>query len=142
MYGLRTLGWAYGNSPILHVTRYGYQGRASELVRTFLSEYCLLFEEHSRWLCFFYRKSMFYPPRPRLLMQYHIPSYVRCFVAVQLLVVVRLCFHYNSIRDAAATPRCLLLLLQLYCYTTVAVALVVIVHPVHREKGVNTVCNR
>ena len=28
-------------------------------------------EAYNHWLCFFYPKSMFYPPRPRLLMQYY-----------------------------------------------------------------------
>ena len=57
----------------------------------------------------------------------------RALFFCNLLVVVGLCSYYQSIRDSAATPRQLPMLLQLYCRTIVDA---VVVHHAARSKNI------
>lgn len=71
-------------------------------------------KEHSRWFYFLYLKQIFCQLHTPCIDEVcHIISYVRCFVAVQLLVAAGLCSYYHSTWDAPLL-RYVLLLMQPY----------------------------
>ena len=102
------------------------------VVRTNLFDYFwstlfLLLEEHSRWLCFLYRRAMFYPPRP-LLQISSISHIIRalfccCTTACCRRVLLPLSRH----RKCCGCPSLAADLLQVCCCTTVSVVLVAVV---------------